>query len=218
MRTIRVTGRGQLRLRPDQTRITVTLEARDRDYGETLRRAAEDTEALRALLAGQGFAKEELKTLSFETDPEYEGYQEEGAWRQRLVGYVCRHVLKLEFPSDGARLAAVLGGLADAPMKPELQLSYTVSDPEAAKNELLARAVADAEAKAAVLAGAAGESLGDLQTIDYSWGQIDLEVRPMNRMMSADACAAPKAAFLGAEIVPDDVELNDTVTVVWALD
>ena len=41
MRTIRVTGKGQLRVKPDQTRITLSLEGLYPDYGEALRRSAE---------------------------------------------------------------------------------------------------------------------------------------------------------------------------------
>ena len=46
MRTIRVTGKGQIRVKPDMTRITMTLEGLYPDYSETLRRSSEDTEAL----------------------------------------------------------------------------------------------------------------------------------------------------------------------------
>ena len=217
MRMIRVTGQGQFKTRPDLTRVTATLERVEREYGEALRRSAEDTEALRTLLEGLGFAREALKTLSFGVDPEHEGYQEEGAWRQRLVGYRYRHVLKLEFPLDNARLGTVLGALAGCPQHPELQLSYTVSDPGAAKNRLLARAVADAKAKAEALAEAAGMALGELQSIDYSWGKLDLEVRPMNRMVCAEECAPMAKAGLDLDIEPDDIELTDTVTMVWAI-
>ena len=47
MRTIRVTGRGQLRLRPDTTRVTMTLSGLSKDYAETLRRSAGETEELK---------------------------------------------------------------------------------------------------------------------------------------------------------------------------
>ena len=46
MRTIRVTGKGQIKVHPDMTRITVTLVGRHFDYGETLKRSTEDTEQL----------------------------------------------------------------------------------------------------------------------------------------------------------------------------
>ena len=38
MRTIRVTGKGQIKVKPDMTRITITLEGLYPDYAETLRR------------------------------------------------------------------------------------------------------------------------------------------------------------------------------------
>ena len=174
--TVRVTGRGQLKLRPDLTRIGLSLEGLDPDYGEALRRSAEDTEALRSLLGGFGFDRSELKTLSFGVETEYEGYQEDGIYKQRFAGYRYRHQLKLEFPSDNARLGRVLYALGTSPIQPELRLSYTLSDPEAAKNALLDRAVADARAKAEVLARAALVTLGTLRSIDYSWGELDVEV------------------------------------------
>ncbi|MBR2653274.1 MAG: SIMPL domain-containing protein [Lachnospiraceae bacterium] len=47
MRTIRVTGRGQLKVHPDMTRIIITLEGRHKEYGETLQRSSRDTERLK---------------------------------------------------------------------------------------------------------------------------------------------------------------------------
>ena len=51
MRTIRVTGKGQLKIHPDMTVITVDLKGRYPNYDETLRRSAEDTEKLKDILA-----------------------------------------------------------------------------------------------------------------------------------------------------------------------
>ena len=47
MRTIRVTGKGQIKAKPDMTRITMTLEGLFKDYGETLRHSSEETEILK---------------------------------------------------------------------------------------------------------------------------------------------------------------------------
>ena len=94
-----------------------------------------------------------------------------------------------------------------------------MKDPEAAKNELLGKAVKDAKEKAAVITAAAGVTLKDIQNIDYSWGEIEFEVSPMNRLMKA--CApAPSAcedACYDLDIEPDDIEVADTVTVVWEI-
>ena len=49
--------------------------------------------------------------------------------------------MKVEFASDNARLGKTLYALANSPLNPEFRISCTVKDPEAAKNELLGKAV-----------------------------------------------------------------------------
>ena len=141
MRTIRVTGKGQIKVKPDMTRITMSLEGTCPEYSESLRRSSEDTERLKELLEGLGFARSDLKTLNFSVDTEYETYKEKGAYKQRLAGYKYRHFMKVEFASDNARLGKTLYALANSPLNPEFRISCTVKDPEAAKNELLGKAV-----------------------------------------------------------------------------
>ena len=104
MRTIRVTGKGQIRVKPDETRITLSLEGLYPDYGETLRRSAEDTEKIKDLLTTLGFARTDLKTLNFNVDTEYERYQEKNTYKRRFVGYKYHHQMKVEFDSDNDRL------------------------------------------------------------------------------------------------------------------
>jgi len=221
MRTIRVTGKGQIKVRPDTTHITISLEGTWPEYGETLRHSSQDTERLKDVLSAFGFARSDLKTLNFNVETEYESYQDRGTYKQRFIGYRFTHMMKVEFPSDNDRLGKVLYALANCPLKPEFRLSYTVSDPEAAKNDLLGKAVTDAKEKASVLTQAAGVTLKDIQSIDYSWGEIDFEYRPMNRMLMADEyLARPMVAespSYDMDIEPDDIEVSDTVTVLWEI-
>lgn len=76
----------------------------------------------------------------------------------------------------------IIYSLANAKMiRPEFHLSYTVKDREASKNVLLGKAVADAKTRAAVLTQAAGVTLKDIQSIDYSRGEIDFEISPIQQ-------------------------------------
>ena len=217
MRTIRVTGKGQIKVHPDMTRIVITLEGQDMDYGKTLKRSSEDTEQLKDLLAPFGFERSDLKTLSFRVSTEYENYKVKNDYRRRFVGYRFTHGMKLEFESDNQRLGKILYALAHCPLNPEFSLSYTVRDPEAVKNELLGKAVRDAVAKAGVLSGAAGLKLGEIQNIDYSWEKIDFEYRPMNRNRLMEPCMGDGDCSYDMDIEPDDIEAEDTVTVVWEI-
>ena len=220
MRTIRVSGKGRLKVRPDMTRITMTLGGLYPEYGETLRRSSADTEELRELLSGFGFERSDLKTLSFSVDPEYESYLDENKnYQQRFVGYRFRHMLKVEFASDNDRLGKILYALAACALSPEFRISYTVKDPEAAKNLLLGKAVADAEEKSAALTRAAGVTRKDIQSIDYAWGEIDFEYRPMNGTVLAEKrMAMPAGGSYDMDIEPDEIEVSDTVTVVWEIE
>lgn len=222
MRTIRVTGKGQIKVKPDTTRIAMLLEGIYPEYSEALRHSSLDTEQLKDVLSAFGFERSDLKTLNFNIETEYESYKDKGTYKQRFVGYKFRHMMKVEFLSDNDLLGKVLFALANCPVKPEFRLSYTVSDPEAAKNELLGKAVTDAKDKAAVLTQAAGVTLKGIQSIDYSWGEIDFEYKPMNGMLMADEYLAAPMAISGTsydmDIEPDDIEVSDTVTVIWEIE
>ena len=219
MRTIRVTGKGQIKVKPDMTRITMTLEGLNRDYGDTLRESADCTEELKDVLSEFGFERTDLKTIRFSVDTEYESYKERETYKQRFIGYRFNHLLKVEFPSDNERLGKILFALAHCGVSPEFRLSYTVKDPEAAKNQLLGKAVADAKEKTAVLSQAGGVKLKDIQDINYSWGEINFEYRPMDRMLACepDAYMTESRSF-DIDIEPDDIEVSDTVTVVWEIE
>ena len=218
MRTIRVTGKGKIKVKPDMTRLTITLEDTCPEYSETLKKSNEVTEQVKDLFVPFGFEKSDLKTLSFNVDTEYESYNDHGTYKQRFLGYSYKHVLKVEFESNNKRLGKILYALANSPLHPEFRLSYTVKDPEAAKNELLGKAVEDAKEKAAVLTQAADVILKDIQSMDYSWGEINFEIEPMgNGLELQEKCCLGEGGSLELDIEPDDIEVKDTVTVIWEI-
>ena len=212
MRTIRVTGTAQSKLRPDITVVTMTLQGTEPEYAAALSRASGEADSLREALAPLAFQKEDLKTQSFHVSAEYEGYEEAGVWKQRFSGYGFEHSLRLSFDSDDARLGAVLTALARGPLSPMLQLSYAVKDPELARQALLTRALADAREKAALLASASGAKLLALQSVDYA-PQASCAAEPLHCL---DAPASAKTR-VEMHLEPDDVTLTETVTAVWEI-
>ena len=215
MRTIRVTGKGNIKVKPDMTRLTITVEGQYKDYAETLVHSSEDTETLKDLFSGFGFERSDLKTLSFNVDTVYESYRQNGDYKKRFVGYKFSHRIKVELESDNVRLGKILYALANSDLHPEFRISYTVKDKEGAKNELLSKAVEDAIAKAKVLSAASGVKLGDIQTIDYSWGHIDFEVKPVRELTCSSITLEEKR--LEFDVEPDDIDVSDTVTVVFEI-
>lgn len=219
-RIIRVTGKGMLSVTPDTTRLILSLEGTEYEYNDALRLSSEKTDCLKRTLEAFGFTRQDLKTTSFGVDAVYESYQaNDHSWKNRFEGYKFSHRLKVEFPSDNARLGKILYALGRCDAKPEIRIEYTVSDPETVKNQLLAKAAADSKAKAAILSETSGVKLGEIVTIDYSWAEMELVTRPMNRMLTADApmaMACSKDSY-NIDIEADDIEVSDTVTVVWEI-
>ena len=218
-RTLKVTGKGRLLVKPDRIRLCLTCEDSYREYDRVLMMSGEATEALKDVFESLGFDRKQLKTLHFNIETVYESYQDSSnAWRRRFDGYKYVHRMKIEFDADNGLLGKVLYALGNCAVKPEFTIEYTVSDPEKCKNELLAKAVQDSREKAGVLAEAAGVKLGEIVMIDYSWGEIDFVTRPVNELMlkRSEVACAPASAY-NIDIEADDLDVTDTVTVVWKI-
>lgn len=215
-KTMRVTGKGKLSVKPDMIRLLLDTTKVCKTYEEALRQSSEQTEELKLCFEELGFTRTDLKTLRFSVDTEYENYRDENnVWKNRFLGYRFNHNMKLEFDADNERLGRVLYALSQTDVRPEFRINYTVKDTEAVKNKLLAKAVADSKEKAKVLAEAAGVLLGDIVKIDYSWGELEIVSAPVERCMMS----APNAAMdsYSMDIEPDDIDVTDTVTVVWEI-
>lgn len=218
-RTIKVTGKGNISVKPDMIRLVITQSNVQKEYEKAVSESAEMKGKLTESLEEIGFSKERLKTLYFNIDTEHESYEtKSGSWRTRFAGYKYTHRMKLEFPSDNHILGKVLGVLSACAGQPEFSIQYTISDPESAKNELLAKAVADSKEKAKVLADAAGVKLGDIQCIDYSWGEIDFVSRPVNTLMLREASKCSIIDAVDLDIEADDINVTDTVTIIWTIE
>ena len=211
MKTIRVTGKGQLKIPPDMIRLVLNISDTKLTYEDAMAQSTKATDALKNMLSPLDLLP---KTARFSIEAEYESYKDRDTFKQRFVGYQFTHTLKVEFAADNALLGRVLYNIALSGTNPELRILYTVRDEEAAKNLLLAKAVEDAKAKASTLATAAGVSLLGIQSIDYSWGEIRFESTPLDRGLAMPTCAEGFAL----DIDPDDIEVNDTVTVVWEIE
>ena len=218
-RMIKVTGKGKLAVRPDTIQLNIRAEGVCPEYPEAVTKSAEHTAAIRSAIEKAGLDPKELKTANFSVDSKYEGYSDErGNWKQRFVGYEYQHALYIKFDNDNEQLGKALSELTKCSYPAEFSIGHTVKDPDAVKTQLLAKAVEDSREKAEVLAAAAGVKLGKIVTINYSWGELQIYEQPMKRMALAEGAAAydNEDAF-DLDIEADDIDVQDTVTVVWEI-
>jgi len=216
-RTITVKGMGRVTTAPDYVVISMSLEAHEQDYEATMELAAKKIEQLNASLEEIGFEKKSVKTTNFNVRTDYERVKDRsGNYKSVFNGYICSHRLKVEFDFDTKRLAQTLYAISRCLAQPELSISFTVKDPSAVNKELLRSATINAKEKAQILCEASGVELGQLLTIDYNWGELNI-VSHTDYMLEEKCMAMPVGGLADMDIEPDDIDVSDTATFVWEI-
>ena len=216
-KTITVKGIGKVSAVPDYVVITMSLEAHENDYEETLELAAKKIEYLNTSLVEIGFEKKAVKTTSFNVRTDYERVKDRnGNYKSVFNGYVCSHRLKVEFDFDTKRLAQTLYAISKCLAQPELSIVFTVKDASAVNKELLRSATINAKEKAQILCDASGVELGELLSIDYNWGELNI-VSHTEYMLEEKCMAMPVGGLADIDIEPDDIDVSDTATFVWEI-
>lgn len=216
MRTIVVKGIGNVTAKPDFIKLSLTVNAQEKEYETAMAKAAEMINELdRAVLAAD-FEKGSIKTISFDASAAYESSRDQnGNYRQEFVGYNCCYRLRLSFDLDNKRLSQVLTAISQTAAHPELSIAFTVKEPAKVCEELLIKAAANAKEKAEILCKASGVALGELQAINYNWDEINLvsptsyntQSRLMNKMTKS----------IEMEIEPEDINVHDTAGFTWEI-
>lgn len=216
-RTITVTGIGRATARPDTVIISMTKESQDKDYERAMQIEDDGIADITHYLTEAKFQKDMIKTTDFEVRTEYENLKDRsGNYRRAFKCYVVSQKLKLEFPMDTKRLSLALTAIAKSQTYPQLSISFAVKDATAINEEMLRSATANAKRKAEVLCDAAGVKLGDLVSINYSWGELNI-YSDTNYDLAKD-CLADPMTVRAADIEPDDIDVRDTATFVWEIE
>jgi len=217
-RLLTVKGMGSVTAKPDLVIIRMSLSTRGKDYPKTMNAATKEVEALRVALCGIGYEREALKTADFGISTEYENKRQAGGEYSRcFVGYKCTHALKLELDFDMKRVGETLAAVSACGVKPELQIDFSVKGKIAVNAALLESAIANAKEKAAILARSAGVTLGAIQSIDYSWGELRLYSNTRPRFDGLEEMVVMSDAAM-MDIEPEDINVGDSVTVAWLIE
>ena len=217
-RIITVKGVGSASVRPDYITISMTVESLHKGYNASMEDAAQRIEKLQDAVIRCGYQKEELKTISFDVDTRYEGVQDrQGNYKREFTGYAVTYRLKLSFDMDSKQLAKVIGAISESGAAPELSIAFTVKDPAKVSEALLVSATENAKAKAAILCKASGNELGQLLSIDYNWGELNVISRTHYAMEDSIQPLMAKSRLNAPEIEPDDISASDTVTFTWEI-
>ena len=225
-RTISVTGEGKVSARPDTIELKLDMTDVCKEYAEALEESARRTQALRECMEAAGLNGDDLRTVNFyvraEYDTEYVTEREnllkkKMKTEQVLKGYRFSHSLKISFPVDNELLGRVLGELSRSKTGTRFDFNFTVKDPAPLRAALLDDAARVCRANAQTLATASGAELGEVIDINYSWGRLDIYSHPVKLERSrCVAKMAPDEAY-SIDVNPENIELEESVTITWAL-
>ena len=71
-RTIRVTGKGTISVRPDTIQLNISTAGVCKEYADALEQGAKNTDLLRESISNAGLDPKDLKTTDFAVQTEYE--------------------------------------------------------------------------------------------------------------------------------------------------
>ena len=200
-----VSGTGRVAVDPDVADLRLGV-AISRPTVEAARAAA--AEAMTAILGAldtAGVARPDIRTTLLSVQPRYD-YRDGKA--PALTGYDLSNVVEVTV-RDLARLGAVVDGALAAGATSLDGLSFRVDDPSAAERAARSAAVAQARARAEVLAEAGDVRIAGVDAIVEGGPPPVWPMPKAARMMVADAAATPVEA--------GTTEISVTVTVTFRI-
>lgn len=207
-RRMTIQGSGSVSAPPDRVVLNFQDNQADKDYETCIRKLNESVETLRKDLEAVDIKRNELKTSQFNINADYD-------WnngKRTFKGYRASHNLRLELPFSQDVLNKVLNAIARSRSDCELSLAFEVAQSDELKRKAIETAVANARQNAETIASAANVTLGKIIAVDY--GQIKVEIR--QQKFSA-AMRSTQFGVAEADIEPEDVKVEDNVTVTWEI-
>ncbi len=216
---IKIKGRGNIRVKPDVTRVDLTFKSRHDTYREAYEQGKGDADKLAEIMRQMSLEETLPKTRVFEVEKKMRTeHDAKGNYvRNVFDGYELNHRVRIDLGMDNDMLHRLMSLVAEKIKNVEADIGFTVKNPRPAVHELLEKAVTDAREKAELMAKACGCRLGKVRSINYCVAEVDIFVHSRHRkwddmLYEGALCKASLA------INPDDIEASDTVAIEWYIE
>ena len=213
---ITVTGRGNIHILPDVTRVEVKIDSIFKNYDTAYQMAETNLKDIGEVMEKCKLSKQLPKTVRFSIDKHYHNVYDKGHYtgEEEFDGYQLKQVIRINLGMDNALLTKVVRGLGENLTDVEIEIGYTVKDPRPHQLKMLERAVKDAREKANIMATALGCMLAEVSKINYSHEDVHIYSQARNIHSAAEAKASTAESL---DITPEDLAISDDVTVEWVL-
>ncbi|MCK6540551.1 MAG: SIMPL domain-containing protein [Anaerolineales bacterium] len=168
-RTVSVMGSGMAYLVPDIAYIYVGVHTEESSAADAVKENNAQTQKVIEALKKFGIDSKDIRTTNFSIWPQ-ERYDPQTGASTGQKTYVVDNTVYVTV-RDLDKLGDLLDTVIAAGANTVNSIQFDVADKDAALKQARADAVKDAEAKAQELAGAAGLSLGEIQSIGFSDSQ-----------------------------------------------
>lgn len=187
-RTLSVSGTGEAVATPDIARITTGVQMRAGTAGDAMRLASEAMTGVFAALESEGVKAADVQTSGLSLEPVWDDDPQPRSGPPDVMGYVAGNMVTVRLRDVGG-IGSVVDALVAAGANRFQDIGFGIDDPEPLLEEARRAAVADARAKAELLAEAAGVTLGPVLILNESGGY-----RPQPMFAQADMARATPVA------------------------
>lgn len=195
-RTITVQASASVERAPDQAQITFAVETEAASAQDASDANATAMSAVLAALEHEGVERGEVRTQGLRVLPDYVRPVEGQA--RRISGYRAVNQVQVTL-ADLPRTGRLIERALDAGANRVDGISFSLTDPDAARIDALGRAVRRARAQAAAIADALGEPLGPVVSVSTDGSGPPMLMREA-RSMEAAAPVEPGAIEVGARV------------------
>ena len=164
---ITVTGEGTVQVTPDMATIALGVTTDGASAAEAMAANSKALQAVIDRLKSAGIEDRDLQTSNLSLNPNWVGY--DAGQTPKIAGYVASNMLSVR-----VRALDKLGSVLDASITDGANtlngITFDLASPRPVQDEARKAAVADAKARAELLAAAAGVKLGKIEAISEAAG------------------------------------------------
>ena len=209
--TVTVSASGTIRIVPDKATVYFGVTTQEQTAEAAQSKNTEAVNKVIALLTERGVEEKSIRTTNYSMYPQYD-YSEMG--EQRIIGYVVYTNMSVQ-DQNIEDLGKLLSACVAAGINTVDNVSFLCSGYDEAYSQALSQAVEASRDKAAVLAAAAGKTLGEAVTITEGWQDTSARY---GKAVNLTASYGMEAAYdTGAAIQPGESEITANVTVTYIM-
>lgn len=210
---ISVNGSSNMFVVPDMTELDIHLSSVKMNMSDATKAIGDQTQHFLKILKQLGFQESDVKTTHFSARKNTI-YRNNGPVDS---GYVVSQDLTLKFAYNQVTLQKIAARFSESKDPVNFSIGFYLSDElrDRTEAELQAKAVANARLKATTLTKAAGVKIGGVKAIVYGGenpGQVYFK-SDMRMSVNAERADGANLSF-----APQEIELQEAVTLVWFIE